>query len=162
MCSICGIIDFSAKTSNIDALLRMWTALAPLARGYTYSHRGIALCCERSAELSATHIDKKGQNCTLALGSDSSGFFAEDLLFAYESEGLSALRCATAGLCFALIDEKEKLLFLSAADEPLHYADLGGKIIFATKKEALGAFADKLPLTFDEISPNGVVIYSKT
>ena len=162
MCSLCGIIDFSAKTSDIDALLRMWTAQAPLGRGYTYSHRGVALTCERMPVFSATHSDKKGNYRTLVLGSDSSGFFAEDLLFVYESEGLSALRSATEGLCYALVDEEEKLLFLSAANEPLHYAEIDEKIIFATKKEALGAFADKLPLTFDEISPRGVVLYSKT
>ena len=162
MHSICGIIDFSAKTSSIDALLRMWTTLAPLGRGYTYSHGGVAITCERTPVFSATHSDKKGKNRTLALGSEASGFFAEDLLFVYESEGLSALRAATAGLCFALVDEKEKLLLLSAADEPIHYTEIDGKIIFATKKEALGTFADKLPLTLGEISPRGVVLYSKT
>ena len=162
MCSICGIVDFSAKTSNIDALLRMWRALAPLGRGYTYANGGIAISCERTPIFSATHCAKNKKNRTLALGSVCSGFFAEDLLFVYESEGLSALRSASAGLCFALVDENEKLLLLSASNDPLHYAEIDGKIIFATKKEALGAFADKLPFTLGEISPRGVVVYSKT
>ncbi len=162
MCSICGIVDFSAKTSNLEALLRMWCAIAPLSRGYTYSHGGIAISCERTPIFSSTHLDKKGKNRSIAIGSDACGFFAEDLLFVYESEGLAALRSATAGLCFVLVDEKEKLLVISAADEPMHYAEVAGKIIFATKKEALGQFNRELPLSSTEISPQGIILYSKT
>ena len=162
MCSICGIVDFSAKTSNLEALLRMWRALAPLGRGYTYSHGGVAISCERTPIFCATHNDKKGKNRSLAIGSDSCGFFAEDLLFVYESEGLSALRSATTGLCFVLIDEKERLLVISAADEPIYYTEADSKIIFATKKEALGQFNRELHLSSSEISPQGIILYSKT
>ena len=162
MCSICGIVDFSAKTSDVEALLRMWRALAPLGRGYTYSHGGVALSCERTPVFSATHSDKKGNGCSVAIGTDSCGFFAEDLLFVYESEGLSALRSATTGLCFVLVDENERLLVISAANEPMHYAEADGKIIFATKKEALGQFDRELRLTPNEISPQGIILYSKT
>ncbi len=162
MCSICGIIDFSAKTSNLEALVRMWKMQAPLGRGYTYSHGGVALSSERTPVFSATHSGKKGKNRSIALGSDACGFFAEDLLFVYESEGLSALRTATHGICFALVDEKEKLLVISAADEPLYYAELGGKIIFASKKEALASFDRELPLSPSKIAPRGIILYSKT
>ena len=162
MCSICGIVDFSAKTSNLDALLRMWCSLAPLSRGYTYANTGVAISCERTPIFSSTHLDKKGKNRSIAIGSDSCGFFAEDLLFVYESEGLAALRSATAGICFVLVDEKEKLLVISAANEPIYYTEIGKKIIFATKKEALGQFNRELPFSTTEISPQGIILYSKT
>ena len=162
MCEICGIIDFSKKGCEVSPLLRMWTSSAPLGRGFAYLHAGIAIAGERDKDLCAIHQATANENRILLLGENKRNFLAEELLYIYENEGLSYLKITTRGICFALLDEKKKLFALSCGSDPLFCSDKDGKIIFASKKEALGHYSPELPLIATTISPNGFVIYSKT
>ena len=159
---ICGTVDFSANISDLNPLIEMWKSLAPLGRGYTYAHGGVALACERAPSFSATHFLPSGKSIAAVLGAPCEGLFAEDLLFVYETEGLSALCSFAKGVCFALCDQKQKLLVISAADEPVFFAQKEKKIIFASKKEALSLINQELPYSAVKISPYGFALYSMT
>ena len=162
MCEICGIIDFSRKNIAFDTLLQMWRASAPLGSGFSYINFGVALACERDERISAIHRATASENRILMLGENKCNFSANELLYIYENEDLSYLRITTRGICFALLDEKKKLFALSCGSDPLFCSDKDGKIIFASKKEALGHYSPELPFIATTISPNGFVIYSKT
>ena len=168
MGSFCGIIDFSARNTNFDAMTKMWKTMAPLCRGYSYVRGGIALVCEKGKYMSATRpaptSSGRRENCTVMLSSPpSSPLFASELLCRYANDGLWGLGEATREASFVLVDEKEKLLALFSGDCPIFCARSGEKIVFATCREALVAFsvAASSPLLVCpvEISPMGTALF---
>ena len=168
MGSFCGIIDFSSHSTNFDALTKMWKAMAPLCRGYSYVRDGVALVCERGKHMSATRLapasSGRRENCTVILASPpASPLFASELLCRYANDALRGLNEAKRDVSFALVDEKERLLALFSADCPIFCARSEEKIVFATAKEALDAFSKKCdsPLLVCpvEISPMGTALF---
>ena len=168
MGSFCGIIDFSAHRTDFMALTRMWKVMAPLCRGYSYVRGGIALVCEKGKHMSATrpapNTTSKRENCTVILASPPSyPLFASELLSRYASKGLSGLNEANRDVSFALVDEKEKLLALFAADSPILCARSENKIVFSSTKESLCAFSKtgepSLLVCPVEISPMGTALF---
>ena len=162
MTSFCGLVDFSAKTSDVSSLIAMWRSLAPLGRGFLSLNGGVSLICERAPHLSASHPLLMGGSISVVLGAECEGVFAEDLLLVYENEGLASLCAFGEKTCFALADQKEKLLVISAQSEPIFIAEKDSKIIFAPKKEALSLICEELPYSASKIAPYGFALYSKT
>ena len=167
MDTFCGIIDFSAHTTDFQAIVRMWRALAPLSRGYSYVRGGIALVCERGKQLSATRPSPKGtskrQNATVILSAPSKyPLLATELISSYLCGGLEALGCVKRDVAFALVDEGERLLAIFSSDTPIYCAKEKGKIIFSTTRASLEEYSkDVCPysLSHTVIEPHGKALF---
>ena len=167
MDTFCGIIDFSSHTTDFQAIVRMWRALAPLGRGYSYVRSGIALVCERGKQISATRPSPKStskrQNATIVLSAPSKyPLLATELISSYLCGGLDALTCIKRDVAFALVDEGESLLAIFANDTPIFCAKEKNKIIFSTSHQSLSEYSkDQSPYSLHHttIEPHGKALF---
>lgn len=166
--TFCGIVDFSSRTTDFCAVVRMWRTLAPLCRGYSYTRGGISLVCERGKNITATrpspHSRSKRENATVILSSvPKNPLLATELITRYLCGGLESLSAAEREVAFALVDEGERLLVIFSAESPIFWARIENKILFSTSRDSIGAYFDKstLPplLCQTEISPYGKALF---
>ncbi len=167
--TFCGIVDFSSRTTDFCAIVRMWRSLAPLCRGYSYTRGGVALVCEREKNITATrpspHSKSKRENATVILSapSENKPLLATELITRYLCGGLESLPEVECDVAFALVDESERLLAIFSAKSPIFWARINNKILFSTSRESICAYFDTntLPpsLCQTEIPPHGKAFF---
>ena len=167
MDTFCGIVDFSSHTTDFQALVRMWRAMAPLSRGYSYVRGGVALVCERGKQISATrpapHATTKRQNATVILSAPSKfPLLATELISSYLCGGLEAMACVKRDVAFSLVDEAENLLAIFPFDSPVFCARDNKKIIFSTSRDSLAEYSREIcpfSLCHTVIDPHGKALF---
>ena len=167
MGAICGIIDFNEKASDFDAIKRMWCAMAPFSRAYTYINKGISLCCDRLqgayCSLSTLSSQKKAENCTLMLDSyPPFPLYTKEILERYLIDGAEVICELKQKFSFALFDESNRFLMLSSARTPFFCSRCDDKIIFSTDKKAVGAYFDgsfNIPVQPVKLKPEGLALF---
>ena len=166
--TFCGTVDFSSRTTDFCAVVRMWKSLAPLCRGYSYTRGGISLMCERGKNISATRpspsSSSKRENATVILSAaPKNPLLATELITRYICGGLESLCEAERDVAFALVDEGERLFAIFSAESTIFWARLNQKILFSTSRDSISAYFGEnvVPptLCLSEIAPHGKALF---